>query len=146
MASSGGENLGSYSQGDSTDQEHSVACHSSTLYALAEKVRFPYAQAYAKNPNTRHNANRLSQVHEATQKQVQGLEEEARTRMQSDEARALRFRQSIEGVSGEVQMIANRLAGEEKGTLQRIANLEVNDVPRERACYVWGTLLCLICD
>ncbi|CAM9540679.1 unnamed protein product, partial [Sphacelaria rigidula] len=52
-------------------------------------------------------------------------EEEARTRIQSDEARALRFRQSIERLSGEVHKIETRWTSEEKGMLQRVANLEV---------------------
>lgn len=64
--------------------------------------------------------------------------------MQSDEARAVNFRQSIERLSGEVNMIATRVADEEKGTLQRIANLEVNGFPTERVCYVWRVLPCII--
>lgn len=61
-----------------------------------------------------------------TQQQVKALEEEARTRIQADEARVSGFRQAVERMSGEVQSLAGRIAGEEKGALQRVAKLEVS--------------------
>lgn len=66
-----------------------------------------------------------------TQLQVKALEEEARTRIQSDETRAARFRQAVERVSDEVQNLAGRLDAEENGTLQRVVKLEVSQVDIE---------------
>lgn len=60
-----------------------------------------------------------------TQQQVKALEEEARTRIQADEARAARFGQAVQRVSGEVQSLSGRIAAKESGTLQRVAKLEV---------------------
>lgn len=65
------------------------------------------------------------QVQEMTQQQVKALEEEARTRIQADEARAARFGQAVQRVSGEVQSLSGRIAAKESGTLQRVAKLEV---------------------
>lgn len=64
-------------------------------------------------------------MQEITQQQVKALEEEARTRMQADEARSARFHQAVERVSGEVESLARRLEAEENGTLQRVAKIEV---------------------
>eukprot|EP00903_Cladosiphon_okamuranus_P005748 g5703.t2 len=66
----------------------------------------------------------VTEVQEITQQQVKALEEEARTRMQADEARSARFNQAVERVSGEVENLARRLEAEEKGTLQRVAKIE----------------------
>lgn len=61
-----------------------------------------------------------------TQQQVKALEEEARTRIQADEARSARFRQAVERVSGEVESLARRVDAEETGTLERVANIEAS--------------------
>lgn len=60
-----------------------------------------------------------------TQQQVKALEEEARTRIEADEARAARFGQAVQRVSGEVQSLSGRIAENDSGTLQRVAKLEV---------------------
>lgn len=60
------------------------------------------------------------------QQQVKALEEEARTRIQADEARAARFGQAVQRVFGEVQSLAGRTAAKESGTIQRVAKLEVS--------------------
>lgn len=60
-----------------------------------------------------------------TQQQVKALEEEARTRIQADEARSARFRQAVELVSSEVESLAHRLKADENGTRQRLAKVEV---------------------
>lgn len=73
-----------------------------------------------------------------TQKQIAALEEEARTRIQADEARAVRFRQTVERVAGDVQMLEGRLAAEENGTLQRVAKLEVG------CSRSWRLFFCLL--
>lgn len=67
----------------------------------------------------------LTKMQEVTQQQLQALEEEARTRIKSDEARAARFHLAVERVSGEVHNLASRLAVEGMGTLERVGNLEV---------------------
>ncbi|CAM9392979.1 unnamed protein product [Ectocarpus sp. 12 AP-2014] len=63
-------------------------------------------------------------VQEMTQQQVKALEEEARTRIQADEARSSRFRQAVERVSGDVENLARKLESEDNGTLQRVAKFE----------------------
>lgn len=64
-------------------------------------------------------------MQELTQQQVKALEDEARTRIQADEARSTRFGQAVERVSGEVESLARRLEAEERTTLQRVAKMEV---------------------
>lgn len=64
-----------------------------------------------------------------TQQQVKALEEEARTRIQADEARSARFRQAVERVSSEVKSLAHRLEVDENGTRQRVEQFEVRHLP-----------------